>query len=135
MLSLCKTVGYGGTWVGAFGDTWNGSPPLPGYVCAGYGEALVELGLGAPRTKRFEFKIQTFHMSRYDMAGSANGTKPARMSRPPHARFETQAPRATPQPKPTRGGVLCIFPQPTPHTPRSNRFLLNTNHAMVFLLR
>ncbi|MFS8026162.1 hypothetical protein Hanom_Chr16g01483661 [Helianthus anomalus] len=43
------------------------------------------------------------------------------MSRPPHARLETQAPRATPQPKPTRGGGLGVFPQPTPqpklHTP------------------
>ncbi|MFS7904688.1 hypothetical protein Hanom_Chr01g00039041 [Helianthus anomalus] len=57
------------------------------------------------------------------MAGSANRRQPAKMSPSPHARLETQAPRATPQPKPTRDGGLSIFPQPTPkpppHTPQS----------------
>ncbi|MFS7939562.1 hypothetical protein Hanom_Chr05g00453241 [Helianthus anomalus] len=42
---------------------------------------------------------------------------PCQLAPPPHARLETQAPRATPQPKPTRGGGLGVFPQPTPHTP------------------
>ncbi|MFS7998185.1 hypothetical protein Hanom_Chr12g01150761 [Helianthus anomalus] len=42
-------LGLGWAWVGAYADTWNGSPPPPGYVVAGYGEAWVGLGLGAPR--------------------------------------------------------------------------------------
>ncbi|MFS7984612.1 hypothetical protein Hanom_Chr11g00988521 [Helianthus anomalus] len=47
----------------------------------------------------------------------ANRRPPAQMSRPAHARLQTQATRATPQPKPTRGGGLGVFPQPKPHTP------------------
>ncbi|MFS7918457.1 hypothetical protein Hanom_Chr03g00201281 [Helianthus anomalus] len=42
---------------------------------------------------------------------------PCQLAFPTHARLETQAPRATPQPKPTWGGGLSVFPQPKPHTP------------------
>ncbi|MFS7932366.1 hypothetical protein Hanom_Chr04g00367031 [Helianthus anomalus] len=45
---------------------------------------------------------------------TTNRRPPHRISRPPHARLQTQAPRATPQPKPTRGGGLSVFPLPTP---------------------
>ncbi|MFS7998350.1 hypothetical protein Hanom_Chr12g01152671 [Helianthus anomalus] len=48
---------------------------------------------------------------------TANRRPPHRISGPPHVRLQTQAPRATPQPKPTRGGGLGVFPQPKPHTP------------------
>ncbi|MFS7939035.1 hypothetical protein Hanom_Chr05g00446901 [Helianthus anomalus] len=51
------------------------------------------------------------------MVGSANKRPPARMSRQPHAGLETQAPRAMPQPKPTRNGGLGVFPQPKPQAP------------------
>ncbi|KAJ0456130.1 hypothetical protein HanIR_Chr15g0758941 [Helianthus annuus] len=39
------------------------------------------------------------------------------MAIPPHTQLESQAPRATPQPKPTRDFGLGVFPQPKPHTP------------------
>ncbi|MFS7893718.1 hypothetical protein Hanom_Chr03g00245291 [Helianthus anomalus] len=48
---------------------------------------------------------------------TANNRPPYRISSPPHARIQTQAPRATLQPKPTRGDGLSVFPQPKPHTP------------------
>ncbi|MFS7910116.1 hypothetical protein Hanom_Chr02g00102511 [Helianthus anomalus] len=43
--------------------------------------------------------------------------QPTRMAKPPHARLETHAPRATPKPMPTRGGGLGVFPLPTPKLP------------------
>ncbi|MFS7933320.1 hypothetical protein Hanom_Chr04g00378351 [Helianthus anomalus] len=55
---------------------------------------------------------------------TANRMSPHRISNPHHARLETQAPRVTPQPKPTRGGGLGIFPQPTPQPkPHSLNYL------------
>ncbi|MFS7940853.1 hypothetical protein Hanom_Chr05g00469191 [Helianthus anomalus] len=50
---------------------------------------------------------------------TTNRRPPHRISSPPYARLQTQAPRATPQPKPTRSGGFGVFPQPKPHTPHS----------------
>ncbi|MFS7970690.1 hypothetical protein Hanom_Chr09g00823901 [Helianthus anomalus] len=53
-------------------------------------------------------------MSAMTWRGERMGGSQLGLSRPSHARLESQAPRATPQLKPTRGGGLGIYPQPTP---------------------
>ncbi|KAJ0495092.1 hypothetical protein HanIR_Chr12g0604981 [Helianthus annuus] len=91
-------MGYGGVWVGALVDTWNGGPPPLKPTPMGYGGAWVG---------GHEFGLAIESLPCHLLARPTPGFKPTPIG-------------ATPNPSPWGGG-LGVFsqptPQPKPHTP------------------
>ncbi|MFS7924230.1 hypothetical protein Hanom_Chr03g00270151 [Helianthus anomalus] len=117
VIPLSKTAGYGGAGVGlglghlltrGLGGRHGATHIKTSYGGAGVGVVGLVGFAGLTRLGSLVCPIRARHVS---------------LARPPHARLETHAPRATPKPMPIRGGGLGVSLLPTPklspHTPQS----------------
>ncbi|MFS8027001.1 hypothetical protein Hanom_Chr16g01493301 [Helianthus anomalus] len=94
-------MGYGGAWVGALVDMWNGGPPPLKPTPMGYDGAWVGgLGLG------HEFGLTIKSLPCHLLARPTPGFKPTPMG--PH-------PKPTPQPKPPGWCLVRFLPTQVPY--------------------
>ncbi|MFS7915184.1 hypothetical protein Hanom_Chr02g00162321 [Helianthus anomalus] len=96
-------MGYGRVWVGAFVDTWNGSPPTLKPTPMGYGGGL---GWG------HEFALAIESLPCHLLARLTPGFKPTPQPKPPGWWLERFQPTHAPTQAPYPHGLstICIIP-------------------------